>query len=215
MKVSSQTVGPSLSSVVLLLLIVAGHHAIAGQAGPAPFGLGLQVVYGDDSLGAESLRDDVERWVFRDIASQGCYASMERYRVASEDGEESGDAPHSDSDLLLRIRLTNLDVHESWDVSLAERTSPDYAGGDVSNRVTATVAFDVEMDLLLLPEYSVLRNREYRHHQTYRPSMNEDPREAVRMLVLADLSRDARGFVCKGTKKLPREMERARNRAVD
>jgi hypothetical protein len=140
---------------------------------------------------------------------------MERYRVASADGAESGDAPHSDSDLLLRIRLTNLDVHESWDVSLAERTSPDHAGEDVSNRVTATVAFDVEMDLLLLPEHGVLRSREYRHHQTYRPSMNEDPREAVRMLVLDDLSRDARGFVCKGTKKLPREMERARTGAAD
>jgi hypothetical protein len=35
------------------------------------------------------------------------------------------------------------------------------------------------------------------------------------MLVLDDLARDARTFVCKGTKRLPREMERARALGAD
>ena len=205
MKASPQHVGPSCVSAILLLLVALGPQAGAGQAGPAPFELTVQVIYGDDSLGAESLREDVERWVFRDIASRGCYASIARYGATKAEG----------SDLLLRIRLTNLDVHESWEVSLAERTSPNNSGDDMANRITATVAFDVEMDFLLLPEERILRAREYRHHQTYRPSLGEDPREAVRMLVLDDLARDARTFVCKGTKKLPREMERARTRGAD
>ena len=212
MNAPPRNVKPSFVSATLLLLATLGSLASAGQAGPAPFGLSVQVIYGDDSLGAESLREDVERWVFRDIASRGCYASMERYGARSGKGGEAESEvdPRLDSDLLLRIRLTNLEVHESWDVSLAERTSPNNSGEDMSNRITATVAFDVEMEFLLLPELRILRGREYRHHQTYRPSLGEDPREAVRMLVLDDLARDARTFVCKGTKKLPRVIARAR-----
>ena len=213
MKVQTRWVGSSFGFVVLLLLVAAGTPTDAGQAGPAPFGLAVQVVYGDDSLGEESLRENVERWVFREIASHGCFASMERYRVDATAGEVGDGAV--ESDLLLRIRLTDLEVHESWDVSLAERMAPDQVGEDMSNRVTATVAFNVDMDLLVLPEQQLIRERDYRHHQTYRPTMNEDPREAVRLLVLEDLSRDARSFVCKGAKKLPRAVERARTRDAD
>jgi hypothetical protein len=197
-----------LIPTALVLLGAPPHPTLAGRSGPAPYGLAVQVVYGDETLGAESLREDVERWIFRAIASNGCFASMERV------GASSTETP-SDSDLLLRIRLTNLDVHESWDVSLAERTSPNNPDEEMATRVTATVAFDVEMDVLVLPEWVPMRSREYRHHQTYRPTTGEDPREAVRMLVLEDLARDARSFVCKGAKKIPREIGRARARGSD
>jgi hypothetical protein len=179
----------------------------AKSAGPAPYELALQVVYGDDSLGSESLREDAERWIFRETASHGCYAEMERYGAHEAAPGQEG------PDLLLRVTLTNLDVHETWDVSLADRTSPDHAGEDMSNRVTATVAFDVDMVLLVMPEEATLRHREFRHQQSYRPSMGEDPREAVRLLVLEDLAREIRGFACKGTKKLPRQIEQAKGQA--
>lgn len=197
---------------LLLLGLAICPPISAGSAAPAPFDLALQVVYGDDSLGSESLREDVERWVFREVASQRCYAAMQRYGVAP-DTDEDGEA--ADPDLLLRITLTNLEVHDSWDVTLAERTAPDRSEEDMSNRITATVAFDVDMDFRLLPDDMTLRRRVFRFDQTYRPTMGEDPREAVRMLVLDDLARSARGFACKGTHKLPREIERARSRPVD
>lgn len=206
MRSTIQTAARGLLPVLLLVWSGLGPPSIAGSDAPAPFDLMLQVVYGDDSLGSESLREDVERWVFREVASQRCYAAMERYDAAAEGQGKESPGP----DLLLRITLTNLDVHESWDVSLAERTSPDRAGEDMSNRIAATVAFDVEMDLRLMPEGTTLRKRSFHHDQTYRPSAGEDPRAAVRELVLDDLSRSARGFACKGTKKLPREIERAR-----
>jgi hypothetical protein len=213
MRSSSQIPGPGILSVLLLLGIAVCPSSNAGSTEAAPFQLALQVVYGDDSLGSESLREDVERWIFREVASHGCYASMERYGVVADAGGEA--AGSSNPDLLLRITLTNLEVHESWDVTLAERTAPDRAGEDMSDRITATVAFDVDMDFKLLPEDTTLRKREFAFHQTYRPSMGEDPREAVRMLVLEDLARSARGFACKGTKKLPREIERTRSRPAD
>ena len=201
--------------VLLLLGLSVCPPLNARSAAPAPFELALQVVYGDDSLGSESLREEVERWIFREVASQRCYAAMERYGVAPATQEDGEATEPSDPDLLFRITLTNLELHESWDVTLAERTSPDRAGEDMSNRITATVAFDVDMDFRLLPDDTTLRKREFRFEQTYRPTMGEDPREAVRMLVLEDLARSARGFACKGTKKLPREIERARSRSVD
>jgi hypothetical protein len=204
---------------LLLLLLQPGLSfelpVHAGSAAPAPFDLALQVVYGDDSLGSESLREDAERWIFREVASERCYASMERYGVESETHEAGDVAEPSDPDLLLRITVTNLELHESWDVTLAERTSPDRPEEEMANRITATVAFDVDMDFRLLPDDLRLRRRQFHFDQTYRPTMGEDPREAVRMLVLDDLARSARSFTCKGTKKLPREIERARARAAD
>lgn len=206
----SQSPAPPWWLLLGAAFVVLTFSSLAAKpAVPAPYELALQVVYGDDSLGSESLREDAERWIFRETASHGCYAAMERYGV--REATPSGDGP----DLLLRVTLTNLDVHETWDVSLAERTSPDHAGEDMSNRVTATVAFDVDMVLLVMPEEAALRHREFRHNQSYRPSMGEDPREAVRLLVLEDLARAIRGFACKGTKKLPREIERAKGQAAD
>jgi hypothetical protein len=153
--------------------------------------------------------------VFREVASRRCYVSAERYAPRKEAEGESPATDTSGPDLLFRITLTNLDVHESWDVTLAERTSPDGSGEDMSNRITATVAFDVEMELSLMPEEKRLRRIDFHHNQSYSPTMGEDPREAVRTLVLEDLSRSARGFACKGTKKLPREIERARGIPAD
>jgi len=200
---------------LLLILVALGPPSAAGSPEPAPYKLAVQVVYGDDSLGTESLRDGVERWVFREVASRRCYVSAERYAPRKEAEGESPANDTSGPDLLFRITLTNLDVHESWDVTLAERTSPDGAGEDMSNRITATVAFDVEMELSLMPEEKRLRRIDFHHNQSYSPTMGEDPREAVRTLVLEDLSRSARGFACKGTKKLPREIERARGLPTD
>lgn len=207
--------GRAPATAFLLVAVAVGPPSSAGSNPPAPFNLAFQVIYGDDSLGNESLRESVERWVFREVASRGCYAAMERYTGPVESaGETTGDVP-AGPDLLFRITLTNLDVRESWDVTLAERTSPDGTGEDMSNRITATVAFDVVMDLLVMPEEKKLRRVDFRHNQSYRPTAGEDPREAVRLLVLEDLARSARGFACKGSKKLPREIERARARPGD
>jgi hypothetical protein len=197
-----------IGAALALVASVLPAPIAAGREGPADLVLALEVIWGDESMGPESLREEVERLVLRRLERSGCYASV---------GRSTPSAPpdRAEPDLRFRLRLSGLEVRERWDVSIAERTSPNQDPSESQNRVEATVGFDVVMDLNLLPEAIPLRTRSYRHEQSYRPRHNEDAREEVRRQVVEDLALAAASFACKRVAKLPREIERARSAAVD
>ena len=178
---------------------------------PLPLRLAVQVDYQDKSLGPESLRAEVERQIVREIGDDGCYTQVERLGF----GSESGGDEESRADLLLRIGLSQLEVAEDWDLSLADRTSPNRGGENRDAMRVARVAYNVEMELLVLPGRVPLRQRHYHHSESYRPLGSEDPREAVRTQAVHDLARSARRLVCKGRNKLPREIERSGAQQAD
>jgi hypothetical protein len=148
--------------------------------------------------------------VLRRLEEARCFASISR-ATAPSDGV-SGD--HAE-DVTFGVTLSRLEVRESWDVSIAERTAPDRVPGETDNDVEATVGFDVSMVLRALPEGLPLRTRSYRHEQSYRPLQGEDPREEVRRQVIDDLGRDAAAFACKNVAKLPSLIARERAAAAD
>jgi hypothetical protein len=177
--------------------------ASAGK-GPAPYDLAIQVLWGDDSLGSETLRERVEWAVVRNLDDAACFASLHRFGVNDDVSLEH------EADLLLRVVLSNLVVREDWEVSVTERTSPNTPQEETDDARTATVAFDIVYKLSLLPDDLELKRRKLRHTKTYRPREGENPREAVRGQVIDDLSRSAKSFVCKGSGKLPRDIARVR-----
>lgn len=181
--------------------------SIAGQSAAAPFALAVEVDY-DDEGGAESLRDEIQRHIIHTIEEARCYEELQRYE------SEGNDTP---ADLLVRVGIRDVESRERWETSLAERTSPT-GGGDPmeqQRRVVAEIEFDVRLEMLALPEALRLRVRGYHHNASYRPRTTEDARNEVRRMAIDDLAREVRGFACKGTKRLPREIERVRKASDD
>lgn len=187
---------------VTALLVLAGA---AAAAAPVPLTLALDVRWGDESMGPESLREEVVRQVLRELDRSGCYASITR-----------GDKPDGKTaDVLYGVTLSNLEVIERWDMSIAERTSPNQDPSEVQGALLATVEFDVALELTTLPDELPLRSRSLRQNGSYRPLRNEDAQEEARRLVIDDLGRLATKFACKQTAKLPKEIEQARAGAAD
>jgi len=197
-----------LGALVLLSALPA-TVGVADKGRPVDLALSFEVIWGDESMGPESLREEVALHALRRLEEARCFASISA--VVPPDGE-SGDPA---ADVMLAVTLSRLEIRERWDVSIAERTSPDRAPGETDNQVEATVGFDVSMVLRALPEAIPLRTRSWRHEQSYRPQQGEDPREAVRRQVIDDLGRDAAGFACKNVAKLPTQIARARATAAD
>ena len=178
---------------------------LARAAAPVPLTLALDVRWGDESMGPESLREEVSRQVLRELDRSRCYAAVTR-----------GDEPDGkDADVRYSVTLSNLEVRESWDVSIAERTSPNQDPSEVQGALLATVDFDVVLELRTLPDELPLRSRAMRQNGSYRPQRSEDAQEEARRLVIDDLARLATKFACKQTAKLPKEIEQARAAAVD
>jgi len=191
----------------LALAAVSGIPDARAKAAPAPQRVAVQVVYGEH-VGTESVREEVEFRIIREIEHAGCFAVLERYET-EEDGKPS------EADVLFRIILSDLQIREDWEESIATRTSPNRPPGDQANKVVTTIELNVRFDMLLLPNAFTLRTRSYHHEESYRPTCSEDPRYEVRRMVIEELSRDARVFACKGSKKLSREIDRARAASAD
>ena len=192
-----------LALAALVLLGAAGPaHAAKNRA--VALKLAFHVIWGDESMGEESLRDRVEREVLERLEQAGCYSSVVR-------ADPKAPAEGTGADVLYRLTLGNLEVREDWEVSIAERTSPDQPADEAENQVVARIGFDVSMELSLLPEAVALRDKSYRHDQSYRPLHGEDPREEARRMVIDDLARQATAFACKGATKLPAQIARVRS----
>ncbi|HXV76662.1 MAG TPA: hypothetical protein VD788_10115 [Candidatus Polarisedimenticolaceae bacterium] len=194
---------PTLAKTVLSLALLAASAVCLAATPAAPYDLIVHVVWGDESVGPESLREQVERSVVRWLDAAACYHSLARF-------DDDHASPNDDvSDLLFTIEISNLEVREDWEVSIAERTSPDQQPGETDDDLVATVGFDVDFVLQLLPERQALRQRSFRHEKSYRPRFGEDARESVRDEAIDDLARSARSFVCNRRKKLAGEIARA------
>ena len=191
-------------ALAALVLLGAAGSAHAAKSRTAPLRLAFQVIWGDESMGEESLRDRVERAVLERLERAGCYSTVVRAGPGTA-------AEGQGADVLYRLTLSNLDVREDWDVSIAERTSPDQPADEAENQVVARIGFDVSMELSLLPETVALRDKRYRHDQSYRPLHGEDPREEARRMVIDDLARQATTFACKSATKLPAQIARVRS----
>jgi hypothetical protein len=174
---------------------------------PSPVGLtlALDVRWGDETMGPESLREEVVRQVLRELDRSDCYASITR-------GDKPGGAP---ADLRYAVTLSDLEVTEHLDMSIAERTSPNQDPSEVQSALLATVEFDVQLELSTLPDELPLRSRSLRQTGSYRPQHSENAQEEARRMVIDDFARLATKFACKQTTKLPQEIERARAAAVD
>jgi hypothetical protein len=202
--------GFSFTATFFALVLVAGSGAIPdarAKAAPAPQRVALQVVYGEN-VGTESVREEIELRIIREIEHAGCFAAIERYETEDE-GEPS------EADVLFRIILSGLQIREDWEESIATRTSPNRPPGDQADKVVTTIKLNVRFDVLLLPDAFTLRTRSYHHEESYRPTCSEDPRYEVRRMVIEEISRNARSFACKGSRKLSREIERARAASAD
>jgi len=173
---------------------------------PAPYDVVVHVLWGDDDIGPEALRAQVERTVIHELDRAQCFDTLSRF--GGED--EQHVAPDGDADLMFDIVISNLEVREDWSVSVVEKASPNQQQDKIDGAQLATVEFDVTFDLGLLPDKLPLRHKRYHHAQSYRPQYGGDPREQVRAEVIDDLARDARSFLCKGTKKLTKAIDQAR-----
>lgn len=197
----------STPSLVCLSAVILVSATATPAGGPAPYDVAVRVIWGDESMGPESLRERVEWQVVQSLDSSGCYRSL--YPLQPKESVES--AEEANPDLVLRIELSDLEVREDWELSVADRTARHVPEEETDDDRTATVAFDARYELALWPEERVVRHKTLRHSATYRPHRGEDPREAVRDQAIAALGRSVRSFVCKRRGKLPREIEQARS----
>jgi hypothetical protein len=156
------------------------------------------VAYGEER-GAESFREELELRLARKLRSESCFQD------AGPAGGEGGGA-----DLLLRVLIHHTEERLDYDISMAQRDSP-YGSPEDATRMVARMEVQMELQLLLLPEDRIIRSRQVRNVESYRPRLGEDPEYEVELQMFRRIARAASQFACKsGVKKLHKEMEKAR-----
>jgi hypothetical protein len=190
--------------LVLLTLVIAGPDTRAGGKGSSEYDLSVQVAYGRE-VGPESLREQLEMELVREIAEKQCFASVDDFDPRSE--TQAGD-------LLLRLVIQDVKDHTEWEVSLAYRDRREGMPDDRQRQVTL-LEVKAALQLLTLPEMSQVRRDDFKTSRGYRPQFGEDAKHEVRQLMLKHLAEEGRRFACKWSpKKLAREVERARSQAA-
>jgi hypothetical protein len=188
-----------LLAALLLILPLSFSLPNAGKAEPQTYELAVQVAYGDFK-GAESFREELELQLVRELQSERCF----REAIAAGAQEENG------ADLLLLVLIEQMEERTDYDLTIAQRDSP-YATASESRRLRATMEVRIELQLRLLPESILLRERRFGNLEGYRPQLDEDPRYEVQILMIESLARTARKFACKDTgKRLRKEIAGAR-----
>lgn len=190
-----------LSGLLLALVVLPATPALAG-GGPAPYSVVVDVAFGPEG-GPASLRDDIVRGLLRELDRNRCFASVARLQPDVE----------PQADLLLRLVITELEDRTEYEISLAQRDSPNTTPSE-KRRLIARLEAQVRQEIWTLPEENLARVRRFKANAAYRPLFNEDGRYEVELRLVDDLVRSTRAFACKGgAKKLTREVERARNAA--
>jgi hypothetical protein len=180
----------------LLTVLCAALPAAAGKTGPLTYDVAVEVGY-EDPPGPESLREELELEIIKTLEGAGCYRSVNRYSREREQAE-----------LLLTVTISDLLDEQDFEISLARRESPRSPAGE-STRMTARLEVDVRLQLSLLPAMIPVRTKRFHKEYGYRPYADEDPRYEVRLILIDDLARAARAFVCK-SRKVRKEIARAR-----
>jgi hypothetical protein len=193
-----------LALALLAALIGSGSIATAGGKQGSDYPLMVQVAYGRE-VGPESLREQLEREIVRQISDQQCFAAVDNF-----DPEEQ---PPQGA-LLFKLVVQDVDDRTNWEIPLAYRERSGAMPDTKQAQVTHLKA-SVALQLLTLPEFIPVRRNDFTSERGYRPQYGEDAKFEVRMLMLEHLAEEGRKFACKGSaKKLAREVERARSRAA-
>jgi len=188
-----------LMATLLLLLPLSFSLSYAGKSEPQTYRIAVQVAYGDQK-GAESFREELELQLLRELQHERCF----REAIAEGAQEENS------ADLLLLVLIREMEERTDYDLTIAQRDSP-YATVEESRRLIARMEATVELQLRLLPESILLRERRFGNLEGYRPQLDEDPHYEVQILMIQSLARTGRKFACKDAgKKLRKEIASAR-----
>lgn len=195
---------PSLVAAAALLLL-SSPAAVADDA-PAPFDVALRVVY--DGAGHDSFREEVELQLVAALDVAHCFPRL----VVLDPGDDPvATALGEGADLLLEVVLSDLEDELEYDISQAQRDSPD-ATPDVARQHTARLEVDVAILLSTLdPPGRLVRDRSMRVRRTHRPNLYEDPRTEALFELLDEISGSVERLVCKGKpSKMVKQVEQAR-----
>lgn len=174
------------ASGVACLLATGVPFARGAGERPLPYRLAVAVVWGA-SPGPESLRDEVARELIAGLRTAACFAAVDSSRT-------TGDG----TDLELQLMLADVASELDYAVPISARAG---AEPGVEQHVAARLEAVVALELLLLPERSVLRSKRWRQSVLGRASPGVDPKlEASRELVAA-LAREARLVACRGSRE--------------
>lgn len=188
------------SRLGLLALIVLLYAAPTLGAKDDPFPYVLLVDMDVTNEVSEVLRQDFEWALVAELEQEGCFREMIVRRP-----DEASDA----GGLLLRVRLVDFEDELRSDLSVAERYSPDTAGGG-KKLVTSYMAISLSIELRTRPDSVLVRDKKFKVGNTYRPILEEDPRETNRLQTIEQAARATRAWACKGSpKKLAKEIARA------
>ena len=162
--------------------------------------LRLEVLF--QAEGPERAREELERALLDALDRSGCFARVERHRPESLEGTEEA--------LLLRLVIDKVIDETEFDLSIAQRYANN-APPDALRQLTARLEVGFRMELWVLPGSVPLRAKYQVVRSSYRPHLDEDPREENRIQATDEAVRAARLFACKGSpKKLRKEIDRAR-----
>lgn len=185
--------------LVALALLATSGEARAGDAGPLPYDLVVEVGYGHPR-GPESLRDEIEIGLSEELVARGCFRSARRF---SPDRPKPGD-------LLLSVTLDRLNDELQFDLSIAERTSPG-APDDASRQLTATIEAVVTIRVSAIANGGVVRSRSFHRKHGHRPLVGEDARHEVTRQFVESVIHTTRSFACKGSpEKWAKQLQQAR-----
>lgn len=187
------------AAAAALIAILAGSPLTAGE--PFPYDLTV-LVRSAEEVGRESLRDEAERLLSWDLESARCFRRVSGELPETPDGD----------DLAFRVTLVDVEEETSWDLSIAQRNSPNQQPGKVNTSQTVRLRADLLMELIAVEGERVVRSKTVRVAKGYRPRFEEDPRLEARQLLMEEAVSTARRWACKGSAKgLDKELRKARS----
>jgi hypothetical protein len=165
-----------------------------------PYELAVRIGFGTEP-GAVSLADDVAQALLPDLRAQGCFREV---HLAAAQGVPEGD-------VLLDLTLSEIHEELRYEQSLAQRAQP-IEPGAAALAYVAVFSLHAVLRLAALPSGTVVRESQFHVAAERRPRTPEDDaRAGARIDALRDLTRKARGALCRGSRsKLSRGIEEAR-----
>ena len=137
------------------------------------------------------------------IDSAGCFLSV----------HAAPPEPPGADDLLLRLTVVDYEEETDFRFSLSQTNDPNL---DRERRTTLAVRVDLAAEVLTLAQGQPVRVRRFSQHSSWTPRPGEDPREIVRERIVAEVVRNTRSFVCKGSpSKWVKQLESARGNAAE
>ena len=189
-------------TLLLLTALLGLPSAVRAKETGFPYRLAVEVSFAE-GVGSESVRGMLEREVLRELDLGECFESA---RLAADVTDERGAG-----DLLLRVVVVGVERETVYDLSMAERNSPD-AGPDAADRYTTRVEASVRFDLLTAADRLLLRDKEFHVIGSHRPEGGEDARAVARQEMIDEVASTARYWSCKGSaKKLARRIDDLRS----